>query len=248
MNPQQRTILADRQKFPSIAAATRQTVSTSHPTAPHPTELPFPTTFRRHAVKHDNTPCTRTLTRHIVSERMVACSNNTAPTTQLTDHTHSGHLMLSHALLARLAATAITRTIWGLSLETIDKHTPLPCSVCVDGKGVQSPHTHVQMRYMQPAENLSSDTIGPITPASTLEHCHVLTVINAATHRGFPIPIRSRAELATLIPNLISSISNQRRRAPLHFHSYNATEYHITGIQNFIVINVIRQTFTSAYQ
>lgn len=182
--------------------------------SPDPTDLPLPTTLRSH--RHAKNPATGPGTtntmngqqRRAVTDRMIASSHLPRHEDMHADRTHVWHLILNHAPLARLLDLARSGSISGLSAGVINSARPLTFPACADGKGVLSPHPRIKQQTNPPAAIISSDTDGPVNPMSTLQHRHIITFLDAATRFSISIPIRSRAQLAKLIPDTLTQIAN----------------------------------------
>lgn len=110
-------------------------------------------------------------------------------------------------------------------MDTISTSLPITCSACADGKGTQRPQPHTTHHHHNPGDAISSDSVRPFTLPSQLNHRHVLTFVDARTRYEITLPIRNRAELATLNPTNMKHIAQLHGRPPRSFHEENSMDY-----------------------
>lgn len=110
-------------------------------------------------------------------------------------------------------------------------------------KSAQSPHGS----NLPPNHTLSSDTMGPLSPPSTLGHRHILTILNTATRYDVAIPIRTRAEVGPMTAQAIKNIRTQLQHHICRLHSDNAKEFTTSPLATFLNSHGIRQTTTIAH-
>ena len=116
---------------------------------------------------------------------------------------------------------------------------PISCSSCVHAGQQPQPH-HLTHHSQQIAEQLRSDTCGPITPPSTHGNFHILTCIDTASQYLVAYYMRRRQEVNGIIPQLFNTLARQRK-LPRAYRTNNAKEttlvhakpkYNAHGIQH----------------
>lgn len=124
------------------------------------------------------------------------------------------------AILGRGASFSVSMLVGvRLTPTSIDTSVPITCSSCVNGKGTQSPHHRTTHNHHLPAGVISIDTIGHTQPPSQLDHRHIFTSIDASTRFAQSIPIRSRSELTTIIPQTLEKMTRTHNQLATRFHS-----------------------------
>lgn len=158
------------------------------------------------------------------------------------------HLSFNHAPLPLL------RTIIQSGLYPHLKHIIIPpksfitCTGCIHGKAAQRPHRSSSNPLSLPGQYISSDTIGPIRPPSGRCHRHIVTFLDTHSRFIIAIPIKSRAELATIIPTTMQYIRSIHGKSPNRFHTDNAREYLSRTVTSYLTINGTEHTTISPHQ
>lgn len=128
-------------------------------------------------------------------------------------------------------------TIPGLTPNYITIYMPVTCSTCADGKGTQRPQTCTNHDHRLPADAIRYCC--PDTPPSQLQHRHIVTFLDAETRYAIANPIRTRGDLAKIIPTTLRHIKPTQGLPPLRFDSDNAKKYRAHAIQHFQTRNGI---------
>lgn len=134
------------------------------------------------------------------------------------------HLVLKRAPIPRLAATAKPGVISGLTPTTISTNITFTCTACEDGKGKQSPQYRICHEDYRVADVIISDTAGPLTPPSSIQHRHGLIFIDGASRYAIAIKIKTRAEVPTILAKTIPELGRTHGLTQRRFHSHNAKE------------------------
>ena len=101
--------------------------------------------------------------------------------------------------------------------------TPITCASCAHAR--QQPQPHQSAHHSQQiAEQLSSDTCGPISPPSTHGNVHIFTCIDTASRYLVTYCLRRRQEVNTIIPQLFKTLDIQNK-LPRAYRTDSAKEF-----------------------
>lgn len=214
--------------------------STRHIPLPNPSPDAQTTTTPRLKKPHT--------THRTTSNKLRAAMPHHIQPTHLTSLPLAWHLALNHAPLDLLRHIAEKRIFPALTPAVLRGTKHITCSSCADGKSAQAPHPPSNQRHTAPGDVISTDTMGPITPASARQHRHILTFIDDSSRFALAIPISHRSKLSTLIPQTLMTMARHHGHMPHTLHSDNAKEYTSSTIITYLASHGIRQTLTTPHQ
>ena len=200
--------------------------TTPHPTPRHrrppksvpPPSKPPPHPPIRRIISHP-APQTKPHISHFISTPQ---PGKHAPT-PLTQNFYDWHLRLNHAPPRAIQNMARAGTLPALPAQL--KRTPprITCSACSYAKQRPAPH-HPKTHQYDVGQYFSSDTCGPIHPASTHGNNHFLTFVDAATRHLSIFFLQNRRQVTTVLPSFISAL-HARGLSPHTLRTDNAMEF-----------------------